>query len=151
MDEIQKLQQLNDQKKDIFSETLRGVFGSLVSPRIKNTGIGYKEVNQLIGSLSNISKTKMEEIQEFTTSVNKGLHENLSKLETYQDEISSISEDLQQQYFTNKGLGGNINESEIKQFNQQAVSIFLQNHQLEIHKTIDIRKLNSYLHSKNII
>ncbi len=147
-----KLKTLKEQKKTIYSDTMKELFDKRILLKIKNTGVSYKETLQLMGSLSNISKTPKEKIQEFTISVNQNLHKNLSKLETYEDEISAIKNDLQNQYFHSKGLGNAISESEAKGFGEQALYVFKQQHKEEIKaKKIDINKLNTYLNSRGII
>ncbi len=152
-DEIQKLKQLKAQKNESFSDALTDIFGSLVVPKIKgNKNFTYLEVNQLIGSLAKGIKTPKEQIQEFTISVNEWLHENLSKLEIYAEEISATKDDLKQQYFHSKGLGNAISESEEKEFGEQALYMFKQHHKEEIEaKKIDINTLNTYLHRRGII
>ena len=71
------------------------------------------EVNQLIGSLANISKTPKEQIQEVTEGVNPELYEDLSHLEVYEDEFSMIFNDISKQYLESN-IGASISNDEKK-------------------------------------
>jgi len=147
-----RLKTLKEQKKTIFPDTLKEIFNTDILPRIKNTDISYREVNQLIGSLLNISKLPKEQIQDVTEWVNDELHEDLSRLEDYESDILVIMDDLIHQFFTNKGIGNSINDGEKKDFGQQALRIFLSSHKEDIATwKIDITKLNTYLHTKKVI
>ena len=150
--DIFRLKILKEQKKTIFPDIIKEVFGYLLSSRIKNTDITYREISQLIGSLANISKTKTEQIQDITEGINESLHEDLTHLEEYEYEILMTMDDLIHQFFTSKGIGNSLNEWEKKDFGQQAWTIFLANHKDDIEKgKIDSERLNTYLHTKKVI
>jgi len=129
--ERHRLNILNEQKKTIFHDILKEIFNVQISPIIRNSNVSYKEVYQLIGSLLQINRAKKDEIQKITEWVNKDLHGDL-EMDSYEEEILLIMDDLIHQFFTVPGTGNEPNEGEKKEFGQQAWDVFLKNHKEEI-------------------
>lgn len=139
---------LKQKKKTLFVDTLDKAFTDKIIPVIKNSDISYKEVKQLMGSLSNITKSKKEQIQEITEGVNEEIQESLD-MEVYEEEILMTMDDLIHQFI--EGAWGSINEGERKWFGQQALDVFIQAHKKNIEKgLIDIRTFTEYLYKKKV-
>gem|GEM_PF-1370619 len=129
--DVSKIEALKAKKNAIFPDILKQMCITKIYPKIKNTSVSLKEVNQLIGSLANVNRVKKEEIQEITEIVNNHLYENIT-LDTYEDEILLIMDDLINEFFTKNEIGNTISDGEKRGFGEQAWNIFLVNHKEEI-------------------
>lgn len=148
--ENQRLNSLQEQKKTIFIDIRKEIFGPLLLSKMKNKDIRY-ETNQLIWSLAGSLKTPKEHIQEFTEIVNQEVYEDLSRMETYEHDFAVLIENHIDQYITDKGIGP-ISEGERKEIGQQMWNNFINLHQEDLEKyKIDAHKLNRYFHIKNLI
>lgn len=117
----------------IFQNILREMFSTNILPKIRNTSIDFKEVNQLIGSLSNFNRVKKEEIQEISEIANTQLYEDLT-MDIYEEEILFIMDELIDDFFKKQETGNVISEGEKKEFSQQAWNIFLSRHKDDIER-----------------
>ena len=74
--------------------------------KIKNVGVGYSEVIQLIASLLHVGKTKRDEIQDGAAD---DIYETLHDVD---EELEKKTDKLVDEYFLDQWIGPSINESE---------------------------------------
>lgn len=145
------LKKMKEDKSNLFFDTVNEVFRARLKSLPKNSPVSYRELTQLIWSLSNVGRAKTQEIAEVTDEVNKKISEDFLYGE-YLDEITGFRDDEILELITDKDIANTVSESEKDQFTQDARSNFLHKHKEEIDKgEIDIEKLEKYLHSKKLM